>query len=67
MKKSFDILVPGEINPDLVLTGDVVPAFGQVEKLVEICRAHDRLFIGNFRLRGCPAGAQGGIRGRVRG
>ena len=33
--KSYDLLVAGEINPDLVLTGDVVPAFGQVEKLVD--------------------------------
>jgi sugar/nucleoside kinase (ribokinase family) len=33
--KPFDILVAGEINPDLILSGDVVPAFGQVEKLVE--------------------------------
>jgi sugar/nucleoside kinase (ribokinase family) len=32
----FDILVAGEINPDLILTGDVTPEFGQVEKLVEI-------------------------------
>ena len=31
----FDILVAGEINPDLILSGDVEPAFGQVEKLVE--------------------------------
>src|SRR5689334_14425861 len=31
----FDILVAGEINPDLILTGDVEPAFGQVEKLVD--------------------------------
>jgi len=31
----FDILVAGEINPDLILTGDVVPAFNQVEKLVD--------------------------------
>jgi sugar/nucleoside kinase (ribokinase family) len=31
----FDILVAGEINPDLILTGDVDPAFGQVEKLVD--------------------------------
>lgn len=30
----FDILVAGEINPDLILSGDVQPAFGQVEKLV---------------------------------
>src|SRR5687768_9864889 len=31
----FDILVAGEINPDLILTGDVSPEFGQVEKLVD--------------------------------
>lgn len=33
--QSFDLLIPGEINPDLILSGDVEPAFGQVEKLVE--------------------------------
>lgn len=33
--RSFDILIAGEINPDLILTGDVMPAFGQVEKLVD--------------------------------
>lgn len=32
---SFDILVAGEINPDLILAGDVEPSFGQVEKLVD--------------------------------
>ncbi len=31
----FDILVAGEINPDLILTGDVMPEFNQTEKLVE--------------------------------
>jgi sugar/nucleoside kinase (ribokinase family) len=31
----FDVLVAGEINPDLVLAGDVEPIFGQVEKLVD--------------------------------
>ena len=31
----FDILVAGEINPDLILTGDVKPEFDQVEKLVD--------------------------------
>jgi len=31
----YDILVAGEINPDLILTGDVIPQFGQVEKLVD--------------------------------
>ena len=30
-----DLLVIGEINPDLILTGDVVPEFGQVEKIVD--------------------------------
>src|SRR5215467_4435810 len=33
--KSFDILVAGEINPDLILTGDVTPVFNQTEKLVD--------------------------------
>lgn len=31
----FDIVVIGELNADLVLSGDVTPAFGQVEKLVD--------------------------------
>ncbi|MGB8984340.1 MAG: carbohydrate kinase family protein [Anaerolineales bacterium] len=31
---SFDILVAGEINPDLILTGNINPEFGQVEKLI---------------------------------
>jgi sugar/nucleoside kinase (ribokinase family) len=35
MTISYDILAAGEINPDLVLTGDVTPAFGQAEKLVD--------------------------------
>jgi sugar/nucleoside kinase (ribokinase family) len=35
MSTIFDILVAGEINPDLLLTGDVAPEFGQVEKLVD--------------------------------
>jgi len=34
-EKLFDILVAGEINPDLILTGDVKPEFGQIEKLVD--------------------------------
>jgi sugar/nucleoside kinase (ribokinase family) len=33
---AFDLLVLGDVNPDLVLRGgDVVPAFGQAEHLVE--------------------------------
>ena len=31
----FDILVAGEINPDLILSGNVMPEFGQVEKIVD--------------------------------
>lgn len=34
-QKPFDILVAGEINPDLILSGDVTPEFGQVEKIVD--------------------------------
>ena len=33
--KPYDILVAGEINPDLILAGNVKPEFGQVEKLVD--------------------------------
>jgi sugar/nucleoside kinase (ribokinase family) len=35
MTRPFDLLVAGEINPDLILSGDVEPVFGQVEKLVD--------------------------------
>lgn len=34
----LDLLVLGDANPDLVLTGDVAPAFGQAEKLVDEAR-----------------------------
>ena len=34
-EREFDILVAGEINPDLVLRGNILPEFGQVEKLVD--------------------------------
>jgi sugar/nucleoside kinase (ribokinase family) len=34
-ERPYDILVAGEINPDLILSGDVTPEFGQVEKLVD--------------------------------
>lgn len=33
--QTTDLLVIGEINPDLILTGNVVPEFGQVEKIVD--------------------------------
>jgi len=32
---TYDLLVAGEINPDLILSGNVTPEFGQVEKLVD--------------------------------
>ena len=35
MEKPFDLIVVGELNVDLILTGDVTPAFGQAEKLVD--------------------------------
>jgi sugar/nucleoside kinase (ribokinase family) len=35
MSTPFDVLVAGEINPDLILSGNVLPDFGQVEKLVD--------------------------------
>jgi sugar/nucleoside kinase (ribokinase family) len=34
MSPPVDILVAGEINPDLILSGDVLPEFGQVEKII---------------------------------
>ncbi len=33
--RQFDVAVVGELNPDLILSGNVTPEFGQVEKLVE--------------------------------
>ncbi|MGD0612711.1 MAG: sugar kinase [Anaerolineales bacterium] len=33
--RPYDVLVAGEINPDLILNGDVVPRFGQLEQLVD--------------------------------
>jgi sugar/nucleoside kinase (ribokinase family) len=44
MTKTFDLLVIGEINPDLILQGeDLIPEFGQAEKLVQ----HAELTIGS--------------------
>jgi sugar/nucleoside kinase (ribokinase family) len=34
-RRPYDVLVVGELNVDIVVTGDVVPEFGQVEKLVD--------------------------------
>jgi sugar/nucleoside kinase (ribokinase family) len=33
--RDIDLLVVGDLNPDLIVRGDVEPAFGQTEKLVE--------------------------------
>lgn len=33
IKKRFDIVVAGELNADLLLTGDITPTFNQVERL----------------------------------
>jgi sugar/nucleoside kinase (ribokinase family) len=35
MAVAVDVVVIGELNPDLILTGEVRPAFGQAEKLVD--------------------------------
>lgn len=32
---TYDIVVVGELNADLILRGDVAPVFGQVEKLID--------------------------------
>lgn len=34
-RSDFDIIVIGELNADLILRGDVTPAFGQVEKIID--------------------------------
>jgi sugar/nucleoside kinase (ribokinase family) len=35
MQNNFDIVAVGDLNADLILTGDVTPVFGQVEKLID--------------------------------
>jgi sugar/nucleoside kinase (ribokinase family) len=35
MPKPFDLVVVGDLNADLILSGDVTPVFGQVEKLLD--------------------------------
>ncbi len=34
--RDLDVLVIGELNCDLILSGDVAPVFGQVEKLIDV-------------------------------
>jgi sugar/nucleoside kinase (ribokinase family) len=38
MSDTFDLLILGDANPDLVLTGGVEPSFGQAERLVDAAR-----------------------------
>ncbi len=38
MPRRFDLVVLGEINVDLILTGDTTPVWGQYEKLVDDAR-----------------------------
>ena len=33
--RPFDLLIVGELNVDIILSGDVMPRFGQVEKLID--------------------------------
>jgi sugar/nucleoside kinase (ribokinase family) len=33
--RAFDIVVVGELNPDLILSGDVIPQFGQAEQFID--------------------------------
>ncbi len=35
MTKDYDVIAIGELNPDLILSGNVLPEFDQVEKLVD--------------------------------
>ncbi len=35
MTADLDVIVVGELNADLILRGDVTPAFGQVEKIID--------------------------------
>lgn len=35
-QKTFDVAVVGEINADLIIKGNAVPVFGQVEQIVDI-------------------------------
>ena len=34
-ERPYDVFVVGELNVDIILTGDVTPVFGQVEKIVD--------------------------------
>jgi len=34
-EKPWDLMIVGELNADILLTGDVTPEFGQVEKIID--------------------------------
>jgi sugar/nucleoside kinase (ribokinase family) len=52
----FDLLVLGDANPDLIVRGDVIPEFGQAEKLVD--RA-DLVIGGSGAIAACGAARLG--------
>jgi sugar/nucleoside kinase (ribokinase family) len=54
----LDLLVLGDVNPDLVLVGDVDPVFGQVERLVE----HAQLTVGGSTAIVATGAAKLGLR-----
>lgn len=60
---TFDVVAVGEINADLILSGDVTPAFGQVEKLVDDAR----LVIGSSTAIFACAAARLGLRTAIVG
>src|SRR3990172_839691 len=53
----LDVLVLGDANPDLVLWGDVSPAFGQTERLVD----HDLVLGGSGAIAACAAARLGAV------
>ena len=60
-----ELLVAGDVNPDLVLSGgDVEPRFGQTENIVESGPADDRRLGGDHRVRGGATGRRRGARRR---
>jgi len=59
----LDLLVLGDLNPDLVLRGDVEPEFGQVERLL---RAADLVIGGSGAIVACGA-ARLGLRTAIAG
>lgn len=59
----FDVVAVGEINADLILSGDVTPAFGQVEKLL----SDARLVVGSSTAIFACAAARLGLRTAIIG